>query len=88
MIICSLVDCQQLYVEDEGGAAGDAWLRELAIAHLGGDIDLPSGDDRHLLHRDDPALDEVAQSASQGHVATAAVEVLAIDGQARVMGGN
>ncbi len=37
-----LIDGEQLDVEDEGGAAGDTWLRKLAVAHLGGDVDLPS----------------------------------------------
>ena len=64
------------------------WLRIFAVAHLGGDVDLSSVADVHLLHGDDPALDEVAQSARQGHVTTAAVECRPIDGPARVMGGN
>ncbi len=67
-----LIDGEQLDVKDEGGAAGDARLREFAVAHLGGDVDFPSVADVHLLHGDNPALDEVTQSASQGHVATAA----------------
>ena len=79
-----LIDGEQLDVEDEGGAAGDARLGKLAVAHLGGDVDLPSIADVHLLHGDNPALDEVAQAASQGHVATAAVECRPIDGLARV----
>ena len=83
-----LIDGEQFDVEDEGGAAGDAGLGELAVAHLGGDVDLPSVADVHLLHGDDPALDEVAQPARQGHVATAAVECRPIDGLARVMGGD
>ena len=37
-----LIDGEQLDVEDEGGSAGDARLRELAVAHLGGHVDLPS----------------------------------------------
>ncbi len=40
---------------------------KLAVAHLGGDIDLPSATDVHLLHGENPALDEVAQAARQGH---------------------
>ena len=42
----------------------------------------------HLLHCDYPTFDEVSQSASQGHVTTVAVELLAIDGLTRVMGGD
>ena len=83
-----LIDGEQFDVEDEGGAAGDAGLGKLAVAHLGGDVDFPSVADVHLLHGDDPTLDEVAQSARQGHVATAAVECRPIDGLARVMGGD
>ena len=83
-----LIDSEQLDVEDKGGAAGYAKLGKLSVAHLGGDIDLPSVADVHLLHGDDPSLDEVAQPARQGHVATAAVESRPIDGLARVMGGN
>ena len=79
-----LIDGEQFDVEDEGGAAGDARLGKLAVAHLGGDVDLPSIADVHLLHGDNPALDEVAQPARQGHVATAAVECRPIDGLARV----
>lgn len=37
-----LIDGEQLDVEDEGGAAGDTGLGELTVAHLGGDVDLPS----------------------------------------------
>ena len=78
-----LIDGEQLDVEDEGGAAGNAWLREFAVSHFGRDIDFPSVADVHLLHGDNPALDEVTQSASQGHVATAAVECRPIDSLAR-----
>ena len=37
-----LIDGEQFDVEDEGGGAGDARLGKLAVAHLGGDVDLPS----------------------------------------------
>ena len=88
LIIFVLINSQQFDVEDDGGAAGDAGLGEFAVAHLGGDLDLPSVADVHLLHGDDPSLDEVAQSARQGHVATAAVECRSISGLTRVMGGD
>ena len=45
-----LIDGEQFDVEDEGGAAGDAGLGKLAVAHLGGDVDFPSVADVHLLH--------------------------------------
>ena len=32
---------KQLYLKNKCGASWDAWLRELAIAHFGRDIDLP-----------------------------------------------
>ncbi len=83
-----LIDGEQFDVEDEGGAAGYARLGEFAVAHLGGDIDFPSVTDVHLLHGNNPSLDEVAQPARQGHVTTAAVECRPIDGLARVMGGD
>ena len=51
---------KQLYLKNERGAAGDARLRELAIAHLGRDIDLPFVAHTHLLHSDYPPLNEVA----------------------------
>ena len=84
----SLIDGEEFDVEDEGGAAWDAGLGEFAVAHLGGDIDFPSVADVHVLHGNDPALDEVAQPARQGHLATAAVESRSVDGLACVMGGN
>ena len=83
-----LIDGEQFDVEDEGGAAGDTGLGELAVAHFGGDVDLPSVADVHLLHGRRKALDEVAQPARQGHVATAAVESRPINGLTRVMGGD
>ena len=43
---------------------------------------LPLVADMHLLDSDDPALDEVAKSASQRYTATAAVELLPVDGSA------
>ena len=58
-----LIDGEQFDVEDEGGAARDAGLGEFAVAHFGGDVDLPSVADVHLLHGDNPALDKVAPSA-------------------------
>ena len=84
----SSIDGKQLDVDDEGGATGDARLGELAVAHFGRDIDLPSVGDMHLLHGDDPVLDEVPQSASQRHVATAAVKLFAVDSLARIMGSD
>ena len=65
------VDGEQFDVEDEGGAAGDTGLGKFAVAHFGGDVDFPSVADVHLLHGDNPSLNEVAQPARQGHVATA-----------------
>ena len=40
----------------------------------------------HLLNSDDPALNEVAKSASQRHTATAAVELFTVDGSACIVG--
>ena len=60
----------------------------VAVAKFGGDIDIPTVADVHLLHEQRKTIDVFSHSARQGHVATAAVELLAIDGLARVTGGN
>ena len=44
----------QLNLEYQGGAARDARLGELPIAHLGRDVNLPFVTDVHVLHGDDP----------------------------------
>ena len=78
------VDGEEFDVKDEGGAAGDAGLGELSVAHFGRDIDFPSVADVHLLHGNNPSLDEVAQPARQGHVATGAVITLLGEGVALI----
>lgn len=76
----------QFNFKDKCGAARNAWLRELAIAHLGRDVDFPFVADMHLLDGDDPALDEVAQAAGQRHATTAAVKLLTVDCPAGIVG--
>ena len=49
---------------------------------------LPLVADVHLLHGNDPALDQVTETASQWHTATATVELLAVDGLTRVVRRN
>ena len=76
---------QQFNLKYQGGAASDAWLGELPIAHFGRDVDLPFVTDVHVLHGDDPTLDKVAEPLSQGHTAAAAVKLLSVDGPARIV---
>jgi len=40
----------------------------------------------HLLHGNNPDLNEVTEPASLWHTATATVKLLAVDGLARVVG--
>ena len=42
----------------------------------------------HLLDGNDPALDEVTQAASQRYTATAAVELLAVNRLACIVGSD
>lgn len=51
---------EELDFEDEGGATGDAGDGAGTVAEFGGDVDLPFVAGMHLLHGDDPTLDEVA----------------------------
>ena len=54
----------QLNVEDERGATGDAWLGEFAVAHLCRNVEFPLVTDVHLLKGDDPSVNQVAESHS------------------------
>ena len=81
-------DPQQFHLEDQCRTARNAWLGELAVTHFGGDVELPFIAYVHLLHGDDPTLDQVAKPASQRHAATAAVELFTVDGLPRVVGGD
>ena len=79
-------NAQQFDFKNERGATGYAGLRKLAVAHLGGDVNLPFVSHTHRLHSDNPALDEVAQSDGQRRSAATAVELFAVDGAAGVVG--
>ena len=76
---------QQLYLKYQGGTARDARLGEFPIAHLGRNVYLPFVTDVHLLHGDNPTLDEVAEPEGRGHTTTAGVKLLSIDGPASVV---
>ena len=69
---------EQFYLEDEGGTSGNAWLRQLAVAPLCGNVDFPFITHTHLLHGDDPAFDEVAEANGQGGTAAAGVKLFAV----------
>lgn len=77
---------EELDFEDESGAAGDAGDGAGTVAEFGGDVDLPFVTGMHLLHGDDPTLDEVAEAECRGCAAEAAVEFFAVDGAAGVVG--
>ena len=53
-------DPQQFHLEDQCRTARNAWLGELSVTHFGGDVELPFIAYVHLLHGDDPTLDQVA----------------------------
>lgn len=81
-------DPQQFHLEDQCRTARNAWLGELAVTHFGGDVELPFIAYVHLLHGDDPTLDQVAKPASQRYAASAAVELFPVDGLPCVVGGD
>ncbi len=83
-----LRNAKQLYLEDERGASGDAWLRKLAVTHFSRYIDLPFVAHTHLLYGDNPTLDEVTKTDCQRSTVTAAVKLLAVDGTSCVMGSD
>lgn len=55
-MVCLLRYPNQLKVEDERGATGDAGLRIFAVAHLSRNVEFPLVTDVHLLKGDDPAV--------------------------------
>ena len=79
---------EQFYLEDKGRTSGNAWLRQLAVAPLCGNVDFPFITHTHLLHGDDPAFAEVAEANGQGGTAAAGVELFAGDGAARLTRGD
>ena len=81
-------DANQLNVEDEGGACGDAGLGETAVAHLCGDVDFPAVADVHVLHGNDPTLDKFVQTASQRSGVPTGVKRETIDGAPGVVSSN
>ena len=77
---CSLLSyTYKFYLENQCRASRNAGLRYLAITHFGRDVYLPLISYVHLLQSDNPALNEVAQSASQWRTTPTAVELLAVD---------
>ena len=78
----------QLNVEDECGTAWDAGLRELAVAHLCRNVELPLVTDVHLLQGNDPTVYQVAQAHGNRRAAPTAVELPAVDGPAGVVDGD
>ena len=87
-MVCLLRYSNQLNVEDERGATGDAWLRIFAIAHLGRNVKFPLVTDVHLLKSDDPAINQVAESHGNRCAANARIELFAVDGTACVVNGD
>ena len=79
---------KQFNLKNQGGAAGDAGLRELAVSHFRRDVHLPFVAHAHLLHGDNPSLNQVAQAEGYGCAAAAAVKLLAVDGPSRVVRGD
>lgn len=80
-----LAHTQQFNLKNKGRPAWYACLRQLAIAHLGRQIQLPFVAHVHLLQGNYPALNKVAQSASKWHAAQTRVEFPPINGSARVV---
>ena len=87
-MVCLLRYSNQLNVEDERGAAGDARLGEFAVAHLGRNVEFPLVTDVHLLKGDDPSVNQVAESHGNRRTTNARVELLAVDGPASVVNGD
>ena len=79
---------EQFNLKYQGGTAGDAGLRELAVSHLRRDVHLPFVAHTHLLHGDNPSLNQVAQAEGYGRTAAATVKLLAVDGPSRVVRGD
>ena len=79
---------KQFNLKNQGRAAGDAGLRELAVSHFRRDVHLPFVAHAHLLHGDNPSLNQVAQAEGYRRTAAAAVKLLAVDGPSRVVRGD
>ena len=80
MYFSLLCHSDELYLEDQGRAAGNAWLAVLAISFLGRDIDLPSVAGLHLLQGGYPAFDQILKAEGRCHAAEAAVKRLPVYG--------
>lgn len=87
-MVCLLRYSNQLNVEDERGATGNARLGEFAVAHLCRNVELPLVADVHLLKGDNPALNQVAEAHGNRCAANACVELLAVDGPSGIMNGD
>ena len=87
-MVCLLRYSNQLNVEDERGAAGNARLGEFAVAHLCRNIEFPLVADVHLLKGDNPAINQVTESHGNRGAANARIEFLAVDGPASVVNGD
>ena len=84
-MVCLLRYSNQLNVEDERGAAGDARLGEFAVAHLGRNVEFPLVTDVHLLKGDDPSVNQVAETACHRNTVTGGVEILAVNCSASIV---
>lgn len=80
-----LAHTQQLHLKNEGRPAWYSFLPLLAIAHIGRQIQLPFIAHMHLLQGNYPALNQLAQTASQWHTTQTRVELAAVDGSPRVV---
>ena len=77
-VVLDLCDSEQFYLEDECRATGYAGLREFAISHFGGDINLPFVPDTHLLHCDNPTLNQFVQAECNRSATPTAVKFLSV----------
>lgn len=83
-----LAHTQQFNLKNKGRPAWYASLRQLAITHLGRQIQLPFVARVYLLQGNHPALNKVAQSASKWHAAQTRVEFPPINGSPRIVHRN
>ena len=85
-VMQTLSHTQQFYFEYQGRTAWDARLRELSVAHFGRNVKFPLVTHVHLLHGNNPAINQVAQSHGEWRTATAGIKLLAVDGPTGIMG--
>lgn len=79
---------EQFYLKDECRTTGNAGLRRFAISQFCRDVNFPIVPNTHLLHCNNPTLNQFIQTESNRSAASTAVKFLSVYSPSGIVGSN